>query len=240
MACSAVARRLTWRSYAGAMRARTGPRGEPAGQAPVEKLEEHGPDHGVDGGPRGEGEGGEVEHPDVEHRRQPLEDHRVPQGGEEKDEGPRRRAHDQEVAAPHPDRVAEQELREGREAEHGPGEVDVLHPSRGHAREHAMGLGPRERAVDRHEEEGIEQTRASVHEAAEGGLHQQGQEDSEGRPDPFSHRTLWLRVMGAFTFFTTSTSSTWSKRAEGSTRISLKRPAPFPTDLTRPTTSPLG
>ena len=45
---------------------------------------------------------------------------------------------------------------------------------------------------------------------------------------------------GSFVPCTTSTSSTWSKRADGSTRISLNSPAPRLTERTRPPPGPSG
>src|SRR5262249_46348901 len=148
-------------------------------------------------------------------------------------------AHEKEVAGRDPHAEAHDELGQGGEPQHGSREVHVLDPARDEAREHAVGLPAHERAVDEHDQEGVEDARLAGQEAREHRLQQERHHDRERGPEGL-HRTDWSRTRGSRALLTTSTSSTWSKRAEGSTRMSLKSPEPLFTERTRPTTSPLG
>ena len=142
--------------------------------------------------------------------------------------------------AAQPHGVADEQLREGREPQHAPAEEDVLDPARGGPREHAVGLAAGEGAVDDHEKERVEVAAGSRHEVAERRLDEDRPRDGEARPERAAHSTDLGVSRGSFTWRTTRTSSRRSKRAEGSTRMSRKRPDPFPTNRTRPTTRPLG
>src|SRR5207245_5438303 len=112
-------------------------------------------------------------------------------------------------------------------------------PARGRPRQHRVGLAPVERAVDQHDQERVHESRVAGRDEAEPRLqqqrHQQGAE-RQGQP----HRTE--RSSAGFSALrrTTMTSSSFSRRAEGTTTTSLNRADGAATDRTRPRTRPFG
>lgn len=117
---------------------------------------------------------------------------------------------------------------------------DVLDPARRRARQHPVGLAPDEGAVGRDEQERVEVPPRRVHQVAEGRLDEDRPGDGEARPERAAHCTDLGVSSGSLACRTTRTSSSRSKRAEGSTRMSRKSPEPLPTYRTRPTTRPSG
>ena len=150
------------------------------------------------------------------------------------------RAGDQEAAAGEAHHVADDQLRERREPEHPSAEEDVLHPAGRDTGQHAVRLAAEEGAGDDHEQERIEEPAGPGHEVAERRLDEHRGEDGRTRPEGPPHCTERGVSSDSCARLTTSTSSSRSKRADGSTRISRNSPEPSPTKRTRPTTSPFG
>jgi hypothetical protein len=115
----------------------------------------------------------------------------------------------------------------------------VLHPAARGPRQHGVGLPAYEAAVDEHEDEEVHHPGLAGHHVGEGGLDEERHQQRDDRPEGL-HRTDSVSWGGAGSAVATMTSSIFSKFAEGCTATSLKRPEPFPTERTRPTTSPLG
>src|SRR5574341_567357 len=117
--------------------------------------------------------------------------------------------------------------------------MGVLHPPRRGPGQHAVDLAPREGAVDEDQQERIEDPRLGRRDVRERALNEEGYDDRQDRPER-PHRTESVRVASSEAGLRTRTSSRRSKRAEGATTTSRKRPEPAPTERTRPTTRPLG
>ena len=133
------------------------------------------------------------------------------------------------MAACGADRKPHEQFRKCRKSQNLASEVHVLYPARRHARQHSPGLPARQGRVDHDEEEGVQIAAGLHHEIAEAGLHQEGPDEGDAGPDESLHCTVCGVSYARSGRSTTSTSSSRSKRAEGSTRISLRRAAPFPT-----------